>query len=480
MTLRRLSARNPRTGLPDHDFEAATREQVAACCARVRAQQPAWQALGLAGRSAALAKLATAFAEHGDPLCQALQRDTGRDRIAHIELAAVQGLIHLNLQHAAQVFARDPSSHPRHVDWQASSMPEIFGRQQLSPYPLIGVIAPWNFPVILSMIDAIPALLAGCAVVLKPSEITPRYAAPLYDLLQSIPELAGVFGIVMGDGETGADLIDHVDAVVLTGSVTTGRKVAEHAARRFIPAFLELGGKDAVIITAGADLDRAADAVLRASVLATGQACQSLERILVQEEIFDPLRKKLLERLPAISLTCDNPAGHIGPFIMARQAEVVAQQLADAVARGARIEFGGHLRHEGGVWCEPTLVTGVTADMRLMQEETFGPIMPMLAFDTVDDAIRIANDTVYGLSANVLAGSEQEALAIAERLDAGFVSLNEISLSSQVMDFEWEGWKFSGLGRSRLGQSGVARYLRQKAIVTHRGPVAPITLMTDR
>ena len=470
-----LQARHPLTGQIDFEFSAASREEVAAICAQVRAHQPAWQALGVEGRSAALARLATALATSGTVLLDALRADTGRERIAHIELAAVQGLVHLNLQHAAAVLTPAGGA-----DWQPSSLPDIFGRPQLVPHPVVGIIAPWNFPLILSMIDAIPALLAGCGVVLKPSEVTPRYASPLRDLIASIPELAPVFGLAMGDGATGADLVDHVDAVVLTGSVKTGRKVAEHAARRFIPAFLELGGKDAVIITASADLDRAADAVLRASVLATGQACQSLERILVQRELFDPLRQRLLARLPAVRLTCDDPAGHIGPFIMARQAEIVAEQLADAVAHGARIEFGGALRHHGGVWCEPTLVTGVTADMRLMQEETFGPIMPMLAYDTVDEAIRIANGTDYGLSANVLAGSEQEALAIAERLDAGFISLNEISLSSQVMDFEWEGWKFSGLGRSRLGRSGVARYLRQKAIVTHRGPVAPITMMTDR
>jgi acyl-CoA reductase-like NAD-dependent aldehyde dehydrogenase len=468
---RRLQARNPRTGTLDFEFAAASSDEVAACSAALRAAQPAWHALGIEGRSAALVRLATAFAQHGSPLCEALQHDTGRERIAHIELAAVQGLVHLNVHHASRLTPQT---------WQPASLPDILGRQQYVPYPVVGIIAPWNFPVILSMIDAIPALLAGCAVALKPSEITPRYAEPLKSLIHSIPELAPVFEIVMGDGATGADLIDHVDAVVLTGSVATGRKVAEHAARRFIPAFLELGGKDAVIVTADADLDRAADAILRASVLATGQACQSLERVLVQREIFDSLKEKLLARLPTVRLTCDDPAGHIGPFIMARQADVVAAQLADAVAHGAHIEFGGQLRHHGGVWCEPTLVTGVTPDMRLMQEETFGPVIPLLAFDQVADAIDIANGTDYGLSANVLAGSEDEALAIAEKLDAGFVSLNEISLSSQVMDFEWEGFKYSGLGRARLGQSGIARYWRQKAIVTHRGPVAPITMMTDR
>jgi acyl-CoA reductase-like NAD-dependent aldehyde dehydrogenase len=473
---REIRARNPLTGAEDFTFACAGTEDVAAVCARLRAQQPAWQALGVEGRAAALRQLAAQFIEHPDSLREALQVDTGRMRIAEVELGAVQGMIALNLKHAEQWLGPMMND----TDWQPASQPQIVGRQQWVPYPLVGIIAPWNFPVVLSMIDAIPALLAGCAVLLKPSEVTPRYAEPLQKLFASVPELAGVVGVVLGDGATGSAVVDHVDAVVLTGSVATGRKVAEHAARRFIPAFLELGGKDAVIITEDADLDRAADAVLRASVLATGQACQSLERVLVHRSIFDALRQKLLDRLPAVRLTCDDPAGHIGPFIMARQAEIVAAQLSDAVAHGAKIEFGGQLRHAGGVWCEPTLVTGVTPTMRLMQEETFGPVIPLMAFDSLDEAIAMANGTDYGLSANVLAGSEEAALAIGERLEAGFISLNEISLSSQVMDFEWEGWKRSGLGRSRLGRSGIARYLQQKALVAHRGPAAPITWMTDR
>ena len=473
---REIRARNPLTGAEDFTFACAGTEDVAAVCARLRAQQPAWQALGVEGRAAALRQLAAQFIEHPDSLREALQVDTGRMRIAEVELGAVQGMIALNLKHAEQWLGPMMND----TDWQPASQPQIVGRQQWVPFPLVGIIAPWNFPVVLSMIDAIPALLAGCAVLLKPSEVTPRYAEPLQKLFASVPELAGVVGVVLGDGATGSAVVDHVDAVVLTGSVATGRKVAEHAARRFIPAFLELGGKDAVIITEDADLDRAADAVLRASALAPGQACQSLGRFLFHRSIFDAPRQKLLDRLPAVRLTCDDPAGHIGPFIMTRQAEIVAAQLSDAVAHGAKIEFGGQLRHAGGVWCEPTLVTGVTPTMRLMQEETFGPVIPLMAFDSIDEAIAMANGTDYGLSANVLAGSEEAALAIGERLEAGFISLNEISLSSQVMDFEWEGWKRSGLGRSRLGRSGIARYLQKKALVAHRGPAAPITWMTDR
>lgn len=464
--------RNPLSGLVDHHLPISSRETVAAACAAVRAAQPAWAALGSEGRSAALRKLGAAFLDHAAALGTALATDTGRQRIAQVELGGVQGMIALGCANAAQVFT--PAA------WQASVIPGIFGRVQLVPHPVVGVIAPWNFPLVLSMIDTIPALLAGCGVVLKPSEITPRYALPLAEVFAAVPEIAAVTRIVQGPGRTGADLVDHVDAVVLTGSVRTGRVVAEHAARRFIPAFLELGGKDAVIVTANADLERAATTVLRASVLATGQACQSLERVYVQRALFPALRERLLAKLPAVRLTCDDPTGQIGPFIMAGQAEIVRAHLEDALARGARLDYGGRIIERGGLWCEPTLLTAVDHSMRVMREETFGPVMPLMAFDTIDEAIALANEGDYGLSANVLAGNEDEALAIAQRLDAGFISINDISLSSMVADFEWEGFRFSGLGRSRMGPAGIARYLRTKAIVVNRGPTAEITDLRDR
>ncbi len=467
-----LPIRNPLTGLIDYQLAVSSRAEVAAACAAVRAAQPAWTALGVEGRAQAIRRLGEVFASRGSDLLAALMQDTGRERIAHIELGAVQGMVALGLAQAPQVLAQE--------DWRPASIPGIFGRCERIAYPVVGVIAPWNFPVVLSMIDTIPALLAGCGVVLKPSEVTPRYATPLAELFAAVPQIAAVTRIVQGPGHTGADLVDHADAIVLTGSVRTGRSVAEYAARRFIPAFLELGGKDAVIVTASADLERAATTALRASVLATGQACQSLERVYVDRQIFDPLRARLLERLPAVRLTCDDPCGHIGPFIMARQAAVVREHIEDALALGARLEFGGKIIERGGLWCEPTLLTQVDHTMKVMREETFGPVIPLMPFDSIDEAIALANDGDYGLSANVLAGDENEALAIAHRLDAGFISLNDVSMSSMISDFEWEGFRFSGLGRSRMGPAGIARYLRSKAVVVNRGPTGDLANMGNR
>jgi acyl-CoA reductase-like NAD-dependent aldehyde dehydrogenase len=466
-----LPVRNPRTGLIDDTLRITSRAEIAAAAADLRRAQRDWQALGAEGRGVALAELSRAFTQHAAALQAALAEDTGRERIAHIETGAVRGMIHLGLQHARDVF--------RTPEWRASSIPGIVGRERHTAYPLVGVIAPWNFPLILSMIDTLPALLAGAAVILKPSEVTPRYTRPLQQILDSVPAIAAVTRIVQGPGSTGAELIEEVDAVVCTGSVRTGRLVAEHAARRFIPAFLELGGKDPLIVTQDADLDRAARVILRASLLATGQACQSLERVYVDRRVLPEVLARLQHSIRGITLTCDDPAGHIGPFIMAKQADIVREHIADALEHGATLEHGGHIIERGGLWCEPTLLTGVNHRMRVMREETFGPVIAMMGYETIDEAVSLANDSDYGLSANVIAGSEQQALAIAERLEAGFISINDASLSSMISDFEWEGFRFSGLGRSRMGPSGIARYLRTQAIVINRGPTGDLASMTD-
>ncbi len=462
----RLAARNPLTGLEDYSFDVASRADVQAACAAVRQAQPEWAALGVAGRIAVLQRLSTSFEQHQAELIAAIAADTGRRRIAAIEFAGVQGMIAANCALAPVVFS-DAAE-------RASMIPGIVGRRQLVAYPVVGVIAPWNFPLILSMIDAIPALVAGCAVVLKPSEVTPRYVDPLRKIFAAVPELDRVFRVVRGPGATGADVIDGVDAIVCTGSVRTGRIVAEHAARRFIPAFLELGGKDPAIVTADADLDRASTAVVRASVLATGQACQSLERVYVDQRVYADFVRRVVAKVQPITLTCHESNGHIGPFIMGRQADIVKDHIDDAIARGAKLEIGGHLVEQGGRWCEPTVLSGVTHAMRVMKEETFGPVIPIMPYRTLDEAITLANDGEYGLSANVFAGSESDAQAIAERLEAGLVSIGDASMSSFVMDFEWEGFRLSGLGRARIGVSGIARYLRVKAIVTNRGPAAGV------
>jgi len=291
-----------------------------------------------------------------------------------------------------------------------------------------------------------------------------------------------VLSMAPGDGNTGAALIDLVDVVCFTGSVATGRKVAEAAARAFIPAFLELGGKDPAIVTPTADVPRAAATVLRASTLATGQACQSLERIYVHRSIYDEFVYHLVEQARRVTLNWpDRHQGQIGPLIFERQADIIAEQIRDAKARGARVVCGGEIeRHGGGCWIRPTVLVDVDHGMKIMAEETFGPIMPVMKYESVDEAVTLANDSVYGLSAAVIAGTLAEAEAIGRRLDAGGISLNDGALTGIMHEAEKHSFKLSGMGGSRMGAAGLSRFLRKKALIRQTGLPTTLEMFDER
>lgn len=469
---RNLAVRNPRTGEADYQIAAPGPHELRALAARLRAAQVDWAACGVARRSAVLKSWSGQLLAQPSALLDALAIDTGRHLLAANELRALGGMVAGNVALAAAALA---GAHER-----PSVTPGVGIQSQLVPYGLVGVISPWNFPFLLSMLDTIPALLAGCAVLVKPSEVTPRFVAPLVASLRDFPELEGVLAFVTGDGQTGAALIEEVDAVCFTGSVATGRKVADACARRFIPAFLELGGKDPAIVLASADPDRAAAVVLRGSVQATGQACQSLERVYVDRRLATAFLERLVARAGAVTLNYpDSRRGQVGPLIFARQAEIIAAQLADAVSKGARILTGGRIEnHGGGSWLRPTVVTGVTHDMALMTEETFGPVIPVLAYDKVDEAVRLANDSVYGLSAAVF-GDEAEALEVARRLNVGAVSINDAALTTEVFDAEKNAFNLSGLGASRMGPSGLMRFLRKKALLIQHGTAKDMSSLEE-
>jgi acyl-CoA reductase-like NAD-dependent aldehyde dehydrogenase len=469
--LRQVAVRNPRTGVVDAQIDAWDRDRLAGLAARLRQAQPAWAALGAAGRARVLQAFAADVAANGQPVCAALATDTGRWRLAVNEVNALGGLVAGYSALGAALLTE--SERP-------SVTPGIGIRTQLVPYALVGVISPWNFPLLLSLLDAIPALMAGGAVIVKPSEVTSRFVAPLMAAVARHPELAGVLAFVTGDGETGAALIGQVDALCFTGSVATGRKVAEACARQFIPAFLELGGKDPAIVLPSADPDVAAGIVLRGSVQATGQACQSLERVYVPAGMADAFLARLVARAGAVELNHpDIHRGHIGPFIFGRQAEIVAAHLADAVAKGAKILTGGTIEHHGGgAWLRPTVITGVDHDMAVVSEETFGPVIPVMTYTDLDEAIRLANDSKYGLSAAVI-GDEAEAIAVASRLEVGAVSINDAGLTTEVYDAEKNAFRLSGMGASRMGPSGLLRFLRKRALLIQRGTAKDLSAFDE-
>jgi len=469
-----IRVRNPRSGQFDYEFAVPEPGDLARRAGELRAAQQAWAAESVERRVAMLRRWQEQLLAHRTDIVDALTIDTGRHLLAQAEFGGTIAAIDRWCSQAPGLIHED--------EGRSQGQPSITWRSQLVPYPLVGVISPWNFPLTLSLIDAIPALLAGCAVLIKPSEVAPRFVEPLKRSVVAVPELAAVLDLVPGDGRAGAALIGLVDLVCFTGSVKTGRLVARTAAEHFIPAFLELGGKDPVIVTESADLELATDVVLRASVLATGQACQSLERVYVQDTVHDRFVQLLTGKARAVPINYpDLHHGVVGPLIFDRQADVIAEQIDDALRRGARVLCGGlvEIHGGGGRWVRPTVVVDVDHTMKLMTDETFGPVMPVMKFHTVDEAVALANESIYGLSAAVIAGTLEEAESIGRRIDAGAVSLNDGSLTGVMHEAEKNSFKCSGLGGSRMGPSGLTRFLRKKALIRQTGRPATIGLFDE-
>ncbi len=453
-----IEVRNPRTGKYDYVIIPPPPKLLAQQCNRQRRAQKNWHQIGLAGRIEALKQWKQAINSGRDKLTEALVADTGRLSISELEIDSFLSNIDRWCNLAPKLLEETEKE---------TTIPFIKLQQSAVPYPLVGVISPWNFPLLLSTIDTLPALLAGCAVIVKPSEIAPRFMAPLLTTINAVPQLRDVLIFVEGGGETGADLIENVDLVCFTGSVATGRKVAEAAAKRFIPAFLELGGKDPAIVLESANLELATSAILWGSVVNTGQSCLSIERIYVAESIFGMFVEKLIAKAQRLQLAYPNvDSGEIGPIIAEKQAAIISSHLLDAIEKGAIIHCGGKVEDNGGGWwCRPTVITQVDHSMKVMTDETFGPLMPVMPFSTVEEAVNLANDTIYGLSAAVFAESEEKALAVAQQLDAGGISINDAALTALIYEGEKNSFKFSGLGGSRMGPAALTRFMRKKAFL---------------
>ena len=414
-----IDVRNPRTGENDYQIPVLSEAEIAAECKRLREGQSAWQSMGVEARIEVLTQFSAALNDHRDSIIDSLTLDTGRLVLSEMELDGLRGYTGARCSHAASVLEEISDSN----DGETVSF-----KQQYVPYPLLAVISPWNYPLILSFLDAVPALLAGCAVIIKPSEVTPRFIDPVIEAIRDVPELNAVLGLVPGDGSVGQEIVKRADAVVFTGSVANGRKVAVTAAESFIPAMLELGGKDPAIVLQSADLDNAAHSIMRGAIVNTGQACFAIERIYVEESVYE----QFTEMLCALSTEIDID---------------YPDQLDDAAARGAKILTGGVIENnDGGLWLRPTVMVDVDHSMKIMREETFAPVLPIMKFSSVEEAIALANDTTYGLSAAIF-GAESDVQPIAREIDAGGIYINDVDLVGEVgLDAEKNAFKCSGLG----------------------------------
>ncbi len=457
-----LRARNPRTGRFDYERPVTSGDELAIKARALRQAQPAWASRPATDRAAVLKDFAAALLHRREALVEALFADTGRLHESRLEVDAALSTIERWAEQAPDLLAEGPA--------KAANIPFIESRPFASPYPLVGVISPWNFPLLLSLIDTVPALLAGSAVLVKPSEVTPRFVEIVEAVQAEVPALNAVLSWCLGAGPVGVALIGEVDLVCFTGSVATGRKVGEAAAARFIPAFLELGGKDAALVLEDADPQRTARALAWGSMVNAGQSCMSIERVYVVDAIHDALVAALSEEIGALRLNHDDPeAGQIGPVISSAQIDILERHLADALSRGARALTGGALVRHGGTWCQPTLLVDVSEDMAVMREETFGAILPVMRVADEAEAVRRANASIYGLSAAVFCADPARAERIARQLEAGAISINDAALTSLVHSGEKQSFKLSGLGGSRMGPASIRRFLRQQCLLVNPG-----------
>lgn len=441
-----MRVRNPKTGVYDYEIPDCTATQIVQCCKQLRNHQDEWVRSGITNRIAVLQEWKQSILLNKELLIGALAADTGRTWETTAEIDWV-------IDSIDKWCATANNFYEDYANW--------------IPYQLVAVISPWNFPLALSMMDTIPALLSGAAVLVKPSEITPRFIEVINRTILAVPGLHKVLMFTPGDAGIGAMMVDRADLVCFTGSVSTGKKVALAASKNLTPVLMEIGAKDPAIVLQGANLEVAATAIIKGSTTNAGQNCLSFERIYVHESIHDELVDLLVEKTNAIQLIAeDQHNGEIGPIIFEKQVLTINTHLEDAKELGANILLGSDICEQihGGFYCRPTIVVNVTQNMLLMKEETFGPIMPIMSFSSKEEVVELANATKYALGAAVFAGTDEEAEDLANRIHAGSISINEAALTAILHYGDNLSFNMSGIGGLRIGRENFSRFLKKRTI----------------
>ena len=447
-----LSVREPGSGKLVGEVRVSTPAQVREAVAASRSAQVEWGRRTFAERKAVLLAVKARLLARADELCDHLTRENGKTRNESLfmEVLPVADALHY-WAHNAKKLLRDESIGLHLFPHKKSYL-------RYYPRGVIGIISPWNYPFSIPMADAVCALMAGNGVVVKPSEYTPLVLEKARALFEEAGLPRGLFQVVQGKGEVGAALISSgVNMVIFTGSVATGRRINIACAEQMIPCVLELGGKDPAIVLADADLDSAATKIAWGAFANSGQTCASVERVYVHESIAEALTGKLVALTR--TLRQGEPNQHdvdVGAMTTQMQVDLIQRHLDDARAKGAQILVGGNIRvtPEGARFVEPTVLINVSHDMVIVREETFGPMLPIMTFRTEDEAVALANDSAYGLSAYVFSKSAGNANRIANRLLAGTVMHNDTLYTHAAPETPWGGVKLSGLGRVH-GKHGV-------------------------
>ena len=464
---RRFTVENPATGATVAELTALDRDGAAEMVRRARAAQPGWEALGFDGRGRLMKDMRAWMVKNGERIIETLGDEAGKPyEDGQMELFYCADALGFWAK-KAQKWLGDERERPH--------SPMLLGRKVVNryvPYGAVAVIGPWNYPLINNFGDAIPALMAGNTVVLKPATITPLSSLLMAEGLREVGMPEDVFQVALGPGgEIGAALVDTADMVHFTGSTEVGRRLAEQAAKRLLPITLELGGNDPMIVLRDANLERAANAAVFGALQNAGQTCISVERVYVEGDAYEPFVDKVVEKVKVLRQGAPGARASVdlGAVISPDQIEILEAHVADAVAKGAELRTGGKQRQGDGRFFEPTVLTGVDHSMRIMIEETFGPTLPIMRVESEDEAIRLANDSEFGLDSSVFAGDPAHAERVARQLESGSAVINDALVNYFAMEIPIGGAKQSGVG-ARHGKVGIQKYCqRQNLVVTRFG-----------
>jgi succinate-semialdehyde dehydrogenase/glutarate-semialdehyde dehydrogenase len=451
---------NPATMEELGRFAVATSAEVHGAVARARAAAPAWAALSYRNRARYILKVRRALYDRQNEIINIISDETGKPPFEALT-TEVFPIADLMSHYAART--------EKILREERFTLAVFRNKRSMityEPLGVVGVISPWNFPFSIPTGEVVMALMAGNTVVLKPSEFTPLVADAIGRLFASAGFPEGVFEIVQGDGSTGAALVESgVDKLFFTGSVRTGKRIAESAARRLLPVVLELGGKDPMIVCEDAPFERAVKGAVWGAFANCGQVCASVERLYVTAPVAEKFISAVADEVKRLRV--GPPSGcktDIGPLVNENQLKIVSDQVADAVAKGARVLAGGRRREDlGGLFFEPTVLVEVTDSMRVMNEETFGPVLPIKVVRDEEEAIAEANKTRYGLLASVWTSDNERGRRIARRIEAGTVIINDAVYTHGAAQTPWFGVKESGLGVTH-GKAGLFEFVRMKHI----------------
>jgi len=454
-------ATNPATGEPIGQASLLDAAQAAAAIGAAQAAFPAWSRTSFAERVRLLDRWRQAVVDEADAIARLVESEQGKpaaEALAAELLPSLEALKHLS-EHGEDELRDEPLPPGQLL------LAHKRARLSYSPFGVVLVIKPWNYPWGQSLPVLAASVFAGNTVVLKPAPATTLVGLRMGALARKAGFPDGVVNVVAVDDAVAAGLVEdpRVAKIVFTGSVATGKKVMAAAAKSLTPVVLELGGKDAAIVCRDADLDLAARGIAWNAFMNAGQTCSSVERVYVERPVYEPFLAKVLEEARRVRLKDAAGAGELGPFTLENQRLVVERHVADAVARGARVLLGGERPAGPGFFYPPTVVVDVDPGTALMREETFGPVLPVTAVDSLDDAIRLANDSPYGLTASGWTRSGETAERLQRELSAGVVSINDHSSSFAEPQAPWGGVRASGIGRIH-GRAGLREMVQPKYV----------------